>query len=91
MREATVKSNIDISDINIKALILSSSEKIFMGYTTLFDQLTDFGNLLAAYKRAARVVHHAIHAVIAPLFEPDFIADFRCLDSCGDPAKRCQK
>lgn len=103
-----------------------------MGHTTLFDQLTDFGNLLAAYKRAARVhrnrisvqtyeydlearllslrdrlksgdyrfgsyhtftvsdpkirriaaapfedriVHHAIHAVIAPLFEPDFIAD----------------
>lgn len=103
-----------------------------MGHTTLFDQLTDFGNLLAAYKRAARVhrdrvsvqayeydlegrllslrdrlisgdyrfgsyhtftvsdpktrriaaapfedrvVHHAIHAVIAPLFEPDFIED----------------
>lgn len=103
-----------------------------MGHTTLFDQLTDFGNLLSAYKRAARVhrdrisvqayeydleerllslqdrlkegtyafgsyhtfmvhdpktrriaaapfedrvVHHAIHAVIAPLFEPDFIED----------------
>lgn len=112
-----------------------------MGHTTLFDQLTNFGNLLAAYKRAARVhrnrvsvqtyeynlearllslrdrlrtgiytfgayhtfmihdpktrriaaapfedrvVHHAIHAVIAPLFEPDFIADsYACRKNKG--------
>lgn len=112
-----------------------------MGHTTLFDQLTDFGNLLAAYKRAARVhrnrvsvqayeydlegrllslrdrlrtkiytfgayhtfmihdpktrriaaapfedrvVHHAIHAVIEPLFEPDFIEDsYACRKNKG--------